>query len=116
MGIQVVSRALLNESPLTHDHDTVGDKLDHREVVRDEKVSVAILTLEVVEEIEYLGLYRNIKGRHALIADNQFGFNNQGPGNANALPLASRELMGVAVIPVGRETHLLHKSADALFS
>ena len=39
----------------------------------DEEVSVAVLFLEVVEEVEYLSLHGDIEGRDAFVADDQFG-------------------------------------------
>ena len=114
MGEDVVGTTTLHDAAALHDHYTVGEELDHREVVGDEEVGVVVEPLEVVEEVEHLRLHADIEGRDTLVADDELGLQDKGTGDAGALALSAAELVGVAVIPGGVEAHLLHKISNRM--
>ena len=72
-----------------------------REVVGDEEVGEAQLLLEVLEEVEDLGLDGDVEGRDGLVADDELRVEGEGAGDADALALAAGELVGVARMAVG---------------
>lgn len=73
MGKYFVGSSALDNLSFLHHHDTVGEEFDYRKVVSDKEVSVIVLSFEVVEEVEYLGLDADIEGRDTLVAHYQFG-------------------------------------------
>jgi hypothetical protein len=81
--------------------DPLTDVAHHREVVGDEEVGEVELGLEVLEQVDDLGLDRDVEGGDRLVADDQLGVEGEGAGDADALPLAAAELVRVAVVEVG---------------
>ena len=79
--------------------------LDHGQVVGNEQVSQPKLGLQILQQIDHLGLHRYVQGRHRFVADDEFGLDRQGAGNANALALAARKLMRIALGVFGCQTH-----------
>ena len=53
--------------------------------------------LQVLHQVEDLGLDGHVEGRHRLVGHDQLGLEGQGPGQADPLALAAGELVGVAV-------------------
>src|SRR5205814_1102475 len=53
-------------------------------------------------------------GRNRLVADHELRVEGEGPGDADALPLATRELMGIAACIVAAQAHRLEEVADPL--
>ena len=70
---------------------TCRDMLHHRQVVGNKQICKAKLLLQVVQEIQNLGLNRDVQRRYRLIADNKGGFKDSA---LNPLPLPAAELMG----------------------
>jgi hypothetical protein len=54
-----------------HHHDVVGAASDHSHVVGDEDHGHAKLGLELVEQLENLGLDRNVEGRGGLVENHE---------------------------------------------
>ena len=104
----------LGDDAEVHDRHAGGDVLDDREVVGDEEVGEAELLLEVLEEVEDLGLDGDVEGRDGLVAEHQLGPQGEGAGDADALALAAGELVGVAVLEEAGEAHALHELLDPL--
>jgi len=67
----------------------VRDLPDDREVVRHEQVRDPELLLEVPQEVEDLGLDRDVERRDGLVADDQLRPERNRPGDADALALAA---------------------------
>ncbi len=80
--------------------------LDHAQVVGHEQICQAELLLQVLQQVQDLGLDRNVQGRDWLVADHQLRMGSQGSGNANALALAARESVWVAA-------HILRAESDS---
>ena len=77
-----------------------------------EQVSQPQLALQVLQQIDHLRLYRHIQRSHRLVQNQQPGLERQCPGNANALALTARELLGVALHHGGGESHHLKQLRD----
>ena len=99
-----------------HDHDPVGDVADDVQVVRDEDVGQPEVALEVLEQVEDLRLHGDVERRDRLVADDQLRVDRERAGDADALPLAARELVREAVVVLGVQAddleQLLHAALD----
>ena len=88
----------LDDAPEVHDRDAVRDLADHREVVRDEDVGQVELALQALQQVEDLRLDRDVERRDGLVADDQLGAQRERASHADALALAARELVRIAVV------------------
>ena len=86
----------------------------HGEVVGDEHVGHSELLLQILQKVHDLGLHRHVQRRDRLVAHDQPGPRGQRPRNADALALAARELMGVALGVVGVQAHGLEQLGHQL--
>ena len=84
----------------------------HRQVVRDEQVGQAELALQVVEQVDDLGLDRHVERGDRLVGDDQLGPQGERPGDADALALAAGELVRVAVVVLRVEPDQLQQLLD----
>ena len=100
-GVEVLGRGDLDDPAQIHHGHAVADVLDHRQVVGDEQVGEAELLLQVLEQVDDLGLDRHVERRHRLVADDQLGLHRQRAGDADALALAAGELVRIAAHVVG---------------
>ena len=57
-AVQAVGAADLADLAQVHDHDAVADVLDHREVVGDEDQRQPVRCLQVLKQVQHLGLHR----------------------------------------------------------
>ena len=83
---------------------------DDGEVVSHEQVGQAERRLQLVEQIDHAGLDGDVQRRHRLVEHDQPWLQGQRPGDADALPLAAGELLGVAA----RERRLQTDQAEQL--
>ena len=72
----------------------------------------AELVLEVLEQVDDLGLDRDVERRDRLVADDQLRAQGDRPGDADALALAAGELVRVAVVVLGVQPDPLHQLLD----
>ncbi len=99
----LVAPADLDQRAEIHHRHPVGDVLDHREVVADEKIGDAEPALEVLQQVDHLGAHRHVERRDGLVADDQLGAERQRAGDADALALAAGEFVRIALLGVGRQ-------------
>ena len=114
VGEYLVGGARFDDAAVLHDHDAVGEVFHHAKVVGDEEVGEMVVAFEVVEQVEHLGLHRHVEGGYRLVANHQFGVEDEGACDADALPLAAAEFVRVAVVPFRMEADLLHQLQDAV--
>ena len=69
----------------------------HRQVVGNKQVGEAEFVLQLLQNIDHLGLYGHVQGGNGLVADDKLRFRGQGSGDADSLPLSAGELVGIAV-------------------
>src|SRR5262249_19053247 len=67
------------------------------ESVRDEQVRQSQSLLQVLQQIHNLSLNGNIKGRHRLIANDEFRIERKGPRDSDSLALTPGEFVSVAI-------------------
>src|SRR5260370_8139984 len=99
-----------------HDHHAVADGTDDREVMRDEQIRELELALQVLEQVDDLSLDRNVERRERLVGHHQLRIQGEHARDTNALPLAARELMRIAIIEVGADTDALPEFLHTLFA
>ena len=110
-----IAGPLFHDAPEVHDDGGVTEVLDHVQVVADEQVGQAEITLQVVEQVQDLRLHRDIERGSRLIEHDEAGAQGERAGNANALPLATGELVRVAVLHVRLQAHLLQQLTGLRF-
>ena len=93
-------RRLHNPAQIHH-HHPAADVLDDREVVSNKQVSDSQLLLQILQQIDDLGLHRHIQRAYRLITDEQPRLNGQRARDADPLPLSAAELVRIR-LRVGR--------------
>ena len=96
-----------------HHQHLVRNVAHHRQVVRDEQVRQAEFCLQVGQQVEHLRLHRHVERRHRLVGHHQPGAEHQRTRNGDALALAAREHVRVAVGKLGPQAHLRQHGAGA---
>src|SRR6202166_329145 len=114
-GIEFARRCGLDDAAEIHHRDAPADMLDDRQVMGDEEISEPDLLLQVLQQIDDLGLDRYIQRRHRLIADDQFGFDRERPRDTDALALAAGEFVRMAADMIRLQADGLEQIHDALF-
>jgi hypothetical protein len=72
------------------------------------------LPLQLLQQVDDLGLDRDVERGHGLVRDDEVGVHGEGARDTDALPLAAGELVRVARGRVGRKANDLEQLADAL--
>ena len=111
--VQLVDRAFLDELAQVHHPDAIAEVPHHRQVVRDEEVGETEVALQVVEQVQHSRLHADVERTDRLIEHDDLGFDRERPGDAQPLPLPTRELMREAVGVRGVEAHLRQQLLDA---
>ncbi len=62
--------------------------------MRDEQVSETELVLQILQQIEYLGLNRHVECRDGFVEDDELRFECECASDADALSLPAGELVG----------------------
>ena len=112
LGVQLVPAGHLDDLAEVHDRNPVADVPDHGQVVRDHHVGQAQLFLQILEQVDDLGLDRHVQRGNRLVGDDQLGPQRERAGNPDALPLAAGELVRVAVVVLGVEADQLEQLLD----
>ena len=105
---ELVPARLLHHLAHVHDDDLVAYVPDDAQVVGYEHVGEAPPLLHVHEQVEYLRLYGHVQGGDGLVADDEFGVHDHGPGEADPLPAPAVELVRVALGVAPGQAALLH--------
>src|SRR5512137_2645226 len=79
-----------------HNRHPIADMLDHAQIMGDKEVGQLVFLLEVLKQIDHLGLDRNIQGGYRFVADDKFGIEDERPRDPDPLSLASAEFMRIA--------------------
>ena len=89
---------------------------DHAQVVGDEDVGELQLALQVAQEVQHLGLDRDVERGDRLVGDDQLRPQRQRPGDPDPLPLAAGEFVREAVVVLRGEADGLEELLDALLA
>ena len=82
----------------------------------DEEIGQVELLLQVLHQVDDLGLDRHVEGGDGLVGHDELGAHGERPRDADALPLAARELVGVAAQVIGAEADRLQEMDHALLA
>ena len=93
--------ALLDGAAGVHHDDPVAELRDHAEVVRDEQDRRAVAVAQPSQQLEDLGLERDVERARRLVRDQQRRLEQQRHRDHDALPHAARELVRVVVQALG---------------
>ena len=93
-------RTGLHHASLVEHHHLVAEVADDRHVVGNEQVAEASFVLQVSEQVEDLGLDRQIEGADGFVEHDEFGRGHDRPRDADALQLAAGERARAAVAPL----------------
>src|SRR5262249_18912907 len=97
------SGSQLHQVSRIHYPDAGGNVANNRQSMRDEQVGYAKLFLQILKQVDHLGLDRNIECRDRLVADYELGAKRYGSGDPYTLPLATGELVRIAIPVAGCE-------------
>ena len=111
VGVEPLLVGDLDDLAEVHHRDPVGDVLHHAEIVGDEQIGQLELGLQVLHQVDDLGLDRDVERRDRLVADDELGMERQRAGDADALALAAGELVREALGVVAREADHLEQLA-----
>ena len=106
MGEKLLGGRLLHQMAQIHHAHAVGDVAHHAHVVSDEQVGQPALILQILQQVDDLGLYGHIQGGNGLVAHHHLGVKDEGAGQADALALSAAELVGIAIEVLRAQTHL----------
>src|SRR5947207_11190199 len=108
-GVDLVRAGDLDDLAVLHHHDLVGHVADHRQVVRDEQVAHCVFVLQILQEVQQLGLDRDVERRDRLVADQDLRAQGERAGDRDPLALAAGELVGILGERVRGEAHLVEQ-------
>ena len=87
----------LDDLAAVHDDDVVAQVAHEAQVVADEQVRDAEALLELEEQVDDLRADRHVERRQRLVEDDDLGVLGDGSGDGDALALAARQLVRVAL-------------------
>src|SRR6478752_5723363 len=93
--------------------DPVADRFDNTEIVADEQVGDARPLLDVFDQIKYACLGGHIQSAGRFVADDDFRFHRERPGDRDALSLAAGEFAGVSLTGVCGQTDGVEQFTDS---
>ena len=114
VAVDVGGRTDLDDLAEVHDRDAVGDVPDDGQVVRDEQERERHPVLQLGEQVEHLGLDRDVERGDGLVEHDDVGLERERPRDPDALALAAGELVRVAGRVLGPQAHHLQQLGNAL--
>ena len=87
--VELIAISELHYFTQIHDGHPVTDVFHNTQVVGYEQVGQVEFFLQILKEINDLGLDRNIECGYGFITDDELGVEGQGPGNTYALTLST---------------------------
>ncbi len=108
-------RPELDQPSRVQERDAIGEVGDHGEVVADVEGGDAVREAEVAHRGEHVRLRRDVEAGRRLVEHEHPGAAGERHGEADALLLAARELMGIAALElvVRRQRDLAERLRDA---
>ena len=94
-------RRVLHDPAEIHDDDAVGDVFDDGEVMRNEQIRETVIALQVDQQVDHLGLDRDIQRRDRLVGHHQLGAKHQCARDRDPLALSSGKHMRIAIVVLG---------------
>ena len=79
-----------------------------------EHVGQLLLLLQLLQQVDDLGLDGNVQSGDTLVTDDELGLHSQGAGDGHTLTLTAGELVGIAVQHILLQAALLHGLDDVV--
>ena len=115
MCVQFFCIGYLDDFPQIHDCNPVGDVFNNRKVMGNEKIGQSESGLQILEQVDNLGLNGHIKRGNRLVADNNFWIDCKSPCDPYTLALPPGKLMRIAVEIVSAQTDNIEQFIYFLF-
>src|SRR5712691_8230261 len=100
---QLVAIRKLDYAAEIHHGDALAEVPHQREIVSDEQVGEAEALAQILKQIDDLRLDRDVEGGYGLVADDEFGIERESARDPDALALATRHLVRVAIDKIRTE-------------
>src|SRR5690349_9292929 len=113
-GVELARRRRLDDAAEIHHRNTAADVLDDRQVMGDKEKSETELLLQVLQQIDHLGLDRDVERRDRLVADDELRLHRERSRDADALTLPAGKFMRIAAHVIGLQPDGLEQADDAL--
>ena len=94
---QLVAIGELDDAAEIHHGDALAEMPHHRQIVRDEQIGEAEALAQILEQIDDLRLDRDVERGHRLVADDEFRIERERARDPDALALAARHLVRIAI-------------------
>ena len=86
---QLVRRRRFDQPSQIHHRDMVADMRDHAQIVADEQEGYAEIALEALEQVEYVGLDRDVERRDGLVGHHEARIGYERACDRDTLALAA---------------------------
>ena len=103
----VLQRSLLHDSSRVHHRHLIACLRNDSQIMGNQDHGSTVLFLEIVHEIQYLGLDGHIQGGSGLICNQKLGIAGQCDGNDHPLAHPPAELVWILSSPAARNSHQL---------
>ena len=101
----ILGRRLLDNPARPHHCDRIGQGPHNRQVMADKQDRQPHFSLQILQQIDDLRFDGNIQGRSRFIRNQHRRAQDQGAGDGDALALAARQLMWIAVAVTAMQPH-----------
>src|SRR5215831_2000911 len=112
--VELIAVGQLHDPTQIEHENAVADVAHHRKVVGYENQGQAEFALQIHQQIDDLGLDRDVERRDGLVADDQLRFQDHGASDPDALALPTGKFVWVAIDHVRQEADLGHYVLDPL--
>ena len=109
MRVELLASRQLDDLAEVHDRHAVAHVPHDRQVVGDEDQRQPEVALQVAQQVEDLRLDRHVERRDRLVGDDQLRLQRERARDADALALAARELVRVAVVVLRVQADRVHQ-------
>ena len=116
MEINLFHVAAFHDFPVLHDHHPLAQLVHHAHIVGDKKDGKPHLLLYAAQKGDNLRLYGYVQGGNRFIRYQKLRGEHQAFRNADALPLASRQLSGIALRKLFLQPHPAQHLRHLFFS
>src|SRR5690606_14699832 len=111
---QALDRQLLHQAAGLHHRDPAAEMGDHGQIVADQQVGEATFLPQAGQEVQDFRLHRDVQCGGRFVEQQHPWFEDERPGDGDALSLATRKLVGKAEAEGGIQSDCLQHPFDPL--
>src|SRR6202041_3134584 len=97
LGEDFVATGDFDDPAQVHNRHALADVFDHPQIVRNEEIRQMKIVLQVLQQVDYLRLDRNVEGRDRFVEHQEARLDGERSRNADTLALAAGELVRVTI-------------------